>query len=234
MFNVCSRAERIVLHIPHSSSLFPTENNCWSEGINKHILHWTDWFTDWIFCSAAGCDGRIVPVSFPFSRFFCDVERLENDPLESVGQGIVYTDFQECHRSITEKDKAALLERYYHPHMDRLKSALSPKTFLVDCHSFPPELSDIEVCLGFNKDWSRPRNSLLLKVEESFRNHGFKTAINAPYSNSMAPKVPFIYRSMMIELNRKTYMSGPCDLDYEKAARVISAIGAAFMIILGK
>ena len=30
-------------------------------------------------------------VVFPYSRFVCDVEPLENDAMESIGQGIIYT-----------------------------------------------------------------------------------------------------------------------------------------------
>ena len=47
-----ARIERIVLHIPHSSPVFPKGYGDWSQGIDEHIVRWTDWFTDWIFCQA--------------------------------------------------------------------------------------------------------------------------------------------------------------------------------------
>jgi hypothetical protein len=50
-------------------------------------------------------DPRIHPVAFPWSRFFCDVERLENDPLEKSGQGIVYTSFEGINRNLTVQEK---------------------------------------------------------------------------------------------------------------------------------
>lgn len=75
--------DSIVLNIPHSSSEFPgTAKDGWENGIDEHIQRWTDWGTDRLFGMASSMDPRIHPVTFPWSRFFCDVERLENDPLE--------------------------------------------------------------------------------------------------------------------------------------------------------
>lgn len=44
---------------------------------------------------------------------------------------------------------------------------LSPASFLIDCHSFPPDLSDVEVCVGVNDDWSRPdaNNKEVIRLE---------------------------------------------------------------------
>lgn len=94
--------DSIVLNIPHSSSEFPgTAKDGWENGIDVHIQRWTDWGTDRLFGMASSMDPRIHPVTFPWSRFFCDVERLENDPLEKIGQGIVYSSFEGIGRNIT-------------------------------------------------------------------------------------------------------------------------------------
>lgn len=80
--------DSIVLNIPHSSSEFPgTAKDGWENGIDEHIQRWTDWGTDRLFGMASSMDPRIHPVTFPWSRFFCDVERLENDPLEKNRSG---------------------------------------------------------------------------------------------------------------------------------------------------
>lgn len=225
--------DRIVLHIPHSSPVFPMGYGQWSHGIEKHIVRWTDWFTDWIFCLAAGHDPRIIPVTFPFSRFFCDVERLENDPLASIGQGIIYTDFEDCHRRIGEREADEYCRAFYHLFMDRLRSSLSPSSFLIDCHSFPSDLSDVDVCIGFNDDWSRPEEELLKKTEAIFQGMGFRTGLNQPYSNSLSPSMPFAYRSMMIELNKRTYLNGPGELDRKRMQSVVSSLRRVFSCILG-
>ena len=204
----------------------------WSQGIEEHIVRWTDWYTDWIFCQAAIHDSRIVPVTFPFSRFFCDVERLENDPLESIGQGIVYTDFDECHRHIEEFERKRLHEEFYRTFMERLRCNLQPSVFLLDCHSFPPDLSDVDVCIGFNEDWSRPEDEILFQTKAVFESHGFKTGLNHPYSNSMSPAMPFTYTSMMIELNKKTYMGKSGELDSARMATVVSSLQRVYGLIL--
>ena len=71
--------KRIVLHIPHACPILPFGLSGWDEGILHEIVRWTDWYTDWLFVPSSGPDSRIIPVTYPFSRFFCDVERLEND-----------------------------------------------------------------------------------------------------------------------------------------------------------
>ena len=229
-----ARIERIVLHIPHSSPVFPKGYGRWSQGIDEHIVRWTDWFTDWIFCQAAIHDSRIVPRSFPFSRFFCDVERLENDPLESIGQGIVYTDFGECHREIGDVESKRLHEDFYGAFMDRLRCNLQPSSFLLDCHSFPSDLSDVDVCIGFNADWSRPEDEILFQVKAVFESLGFKTGLNHPYSNSISPVMPFAYPSMMIELNKRTYMRESGELDSARTAVVVSSLKSVYGLILDR
>jgi len=207
---------------------------CWSNGIDEHIVRWTDWYTDWIFCQAAINDCRIVPVSFPFSRFFCDVERLENDPLESVGQGIVYTDFGECHRKISNDESRRLHNEFYSAFVERLRYNLHPSAFLVDCHSFPPDLSNVDVCIGFNEDWSRPEDEILFQTKAIFESFGFKTGLNHPYSNSISPVMPFAYPSMMIELNKKTYMNESGELDSKRMAVVVSSLKRVYGLILDR
>ena len=223
-----------MLHIPHSSPVFPKGYGRWSQGIDEHIVRWTDWFTDWIFCLAAIDDSRIVPVSFPFSRFFCDVERLESDPLESIGHGIVYTDFGECHRNIGDAESKRLHEEFYRAFTERLRSNLQPSAFLLDCHSFPSDLSDIDVCIGFNEDWSRPEDEILFQTKAIFESLGFKTGLNHPYSNSISPVMPFTYPSMMIELNKRTYMRESGELDSARTAVVVSSLKSVYGLILDR
>ena len=225
------RAERIVLHIPHSSPVIPKGYRDWDTGIMDHVFRWTDWFTDWIFCTAANGDSRIVPVVFPFSRFFCDVERLERDPLDSIGQGIIYTQFDGCTRHISASERAVLFERYYQAHMAILRKSLTPTSFLLDCHSFPKDLSSVDVCIGTNNDWSRPPGRILHQVSDVFEANGYSVGINHPYSNSISPIMSFHYSSLMIELNKRLYLDENEELDYESACRVISILETVFSII---
>ena len=95
-----ARFDRIVLFIPHSSDRL--DKSSWSGDIDAAVNRWTDWHTDKIFYSD---DERIKKLIVPFSRFYCDTERLIADPMESIGQGIAYTRIEGCTRELSEQQK---------------------------------------------------------------------------------------------------------------------------------
>ncbi len=224
----------IVLHIPHASPVLPFGRSGWDEGIEKEINRWTDWYTDWLFASLSMVDPRIVSITYPFSRFFCDAERLENDPLEAIGQGRVYSRFGLLKRTLS-KDELAFALTSYREHKERLVGALlrgGPRTLLVDCHSFPEDLSDVDVCIGVNDDWSRPEDTMLKRVLEHFQKMGYRTEINDPYSNSVSPDCGMLYHSLMIEVNKRTYMRGETILDLSRAALLRITLDTMFLSLI--
>lgn len=222
---------RIVLNIPHSSPLFPFGKECWENGIDAEIQRWTDWYTDWLFQPS---DARIIPVSYPFSRFFCDVERLENDPLESIGQGVVYERFNGLKRSLSSADVRWLKESYSE-HLFRLQSLISDsRTLVLDCHSFPADLSDIEVCIGFNDDWSRPSDKMIDYIKSVFLDEGYIVGVNNPYSNSITPSSRYAYKSLMIELNKSLYLDGENSLAISRAQHIRGIIQKIYCRLLRK
>lgn len=228
------RIERIVLHIPHASPVFPFGRSGWEEGIEKEISRWTDWYTDWLFASSSRLDPRIVAVAYPFSRFFCDAERLENDPLEAVGQGRVYRRFGNLERTVLKEELEFAL-RSYGEHRERLVKALStygPGTLLVDCHSFPEDLSDVDVCIGVNDDWSRPEDALIQRAVGHFTSRGYSARVNEPYSNSVSPEEGFRYTSLMIEVNKRTYLQGMNEMNMRKALSIRRCIEDFFHSVL--
>lgn len=225
---------RIVLNIPHASPVFPFGRGGWEDGIQREIDRWTDWYTDWLFSSASRLDSRIIPVAYPFSRFFCDVERLENDPLEAVGQGIVYERFGDLKRSVSEGERVFAMQSY-REHHDRLRRAITGEdTLLVDCHSFPSDLSDVDICIGINEDWSRPEGHILDGAMRSFTSRGYKVGINTPYSNSMAPLCASPYSSMMLEVNKKAYLLATGKLDQEKGRMLRETIEMILLSMLAE
>ena len=94
----------------------------------------------------------------------------------------------------------------WHNHQERLRSNLCPNALLLDCHSFPSEMSDVDICIGYNEDWSKPNKEAIELAVNLFEDCGYKVGINEPYSNSETPDCPFTYQSMMLEVNKKTYM----------------------------
>ena len=63
-------ADRIVLNIPHSSFQFPFGYDAWDNGIHIDMERLTDIFTDKLFIPDTS-QPEIIPVIFPYSRFFC-------------------------------------------------------------------------------------------------------------------------------------------------------------------
>ena len=84
---------------------------------------------------------------------------------------------------------------------------LNSDSLLIDCHSFPSSVNkDVQVCIGYNDDESKPSKHLFHMICDAFTDAGYKVGINAPYSNSLTPIKPIEYRSVMIEVNKSVYM----------------------------
>ena len=72
---------------------------------------------------------------------------------------------------------------------------------------FHSDLSDIDICIGYNDDWSKPSDEVLDFVVSTFKDNGYKVGLNVPYSNSLSPKIDGkTYSSFMIEVNKRCYM----------------------------
>ena len=200
--------KRIVLNEPHASveGLYDNQLSFWNideRFINDIVLKWTDWHTDFLFHGYRSENIRMV--RFPYSRFIVDAERLWDDPLEQHGQGIVYKQFDGYTRSVPEENEQQLLG-LWHWHQQRLRDNLCEGALLLDCHSFPSEMSDVDICIGYNEDWSKPNKQTLELAVSLFEDSGYKVGINEPYSNSETPDCPFAYQSMMLEVNKRAYM----------------------------
>lgn len=211
--------ERIVLNEPHASveGLYDERLSFWNiddRFINDIVLKWTDWHTDYLFHGFR--DENVRTVRFPYSRFIVDAERLWNDPLEQSGQGIVYKCFGGYIRLVPEEAEAQLLD-LWHWHQQRLSGHLCEGALLLDCHSFPHEMSDVDICIGFNEDWSKADKTTIELAVNLFEDSGYRVGINEPYSNSETPASPFLYQSMMLEVNKKAYMkAGTLQLSRDK------------------
>ena len=199
--------DNLVLHIPHAG-ISGLDSTCWSDKLSllNEVRRWTDWYTDVIFVPDEVASLKIHSIIATNSRFVVDMERLIDDPLNEVGQGIIYTSCSEVYREVDVEEQERLM-KCYTSHQEELKSLLNEHSLLIDCHSFPSELSEVDVCIGVNDDWSRPSDFVIGIVKEGFERQGYKVRVNKPYSNSIAPVTNFIYSSLMIELNKRIYMN---------------------------
>ena len=199
---------RIVLNEPHASieGMYDDQLSGWridERFINEVVFRLTDWHTDFLFHGFR--HPKIRTVRFPLSRFIVDAERLWNDPMEAIGQGIIYRHYDGYRRHVTTESEAKLL-CLWKGHQQKLKSNLCESALLLDCHSFPEEQGDVDICIGFNEDWSKPDRELLAYAVNLFEDNGYSVGINYPYGHSEAPACPFAYQSMMLEVNKRVYL----------------------------
>lgn len=225
------KIDHILLNIPHSSTIIPV--NTWEGDISRCVQEWTDLHTDTLFAPSEPCAERVAPVIFPVSRFFCDAERLTDDPMEDIGQGIYYTDFEECHRE--NDDILCQYATQLHTwHRNLLGDYIKEDTLLIDCHSFPSKVAPgIHINIGFNNDWSRPSDELIQMVKEHFEASAYRVGINTPYSNSITPPSEHPYSSFMIELNKSIYMNEASGMMHPHATLLQNMIIQLYQKLLG-
>lgn len=208
----------MVLHIPHSSTIIPEENdplNLSDEDFNLM----TDWFTHELFHHPYSSK-----VIFNISRLYCDVERFRDDNLEqmaSKGHGVVYT-MGATNNKIRENLTQAeyIKKKYYDKHHLSLTQTINknlslfPKVVLVDCHSFSdtPLIHEDssnrpDFCIGINEGNKPP---FLDDIISLITQEGYSVLINDPFSGVLVPEL-FLdnsdVKAIMIEVNRKLYLT---------------------------
>ncbi len=230
MQNMNGYFEKIILAIPHATRNFDLK--LWDNAalVSKDADHWTDWFTDEIFDWK---HPRVASVVGKVSRFDCDLERLETDPMESVGRGRFYTlSHSGARRNLSSEFIESGLAQWK-DYRKQLVDQLRPGALLIDCHSFPSDVHPVDICIGFNSDWSTPAKPMLAMVIDHFEQCGFSVGINEPFSNSITPEAGFAYTSMMIELNKQIYMDEVSLQLSNGALKVRRCLEALYQKLLG-
>lgn len=222
LFNQLFKLDEIFFHIPHSNSYIPSYKGYDLTLIDEEINLTTDWYTDQIF------DIRVVDkLITPFSRVFCDVERLPDDreSMLSIGRGFFYTSTVngKLLRTDVNNLKETIYKNYYLDHHKKLNSLTKDKLekydrcLLIDCHSFndlpiPTDSSQDEyrpdICIGYNNHTDM---YLLNYFTAFFESHNFNVEVNYPYYGAMIPSdyedKDYRVKSIMIEINKGLYMN---------------------------
>ena len=209
----------VILHVPHSSTVIP--NGCQFLLTESQLALELDKITDHHTQTLFHCMGA-AKIVFPVSRLVVDPERFIQDPMESVGMGVVYTHTSdgEVLRDISDADRLALINTYYHPHHTALTRMVDNcleqhgRCLIIDCHSFPAQP------LPYEKDMNRPdicigtdayHTSAQLKdcLSKAFEASGYHVTIDSPFSGSIVPLKHYHLdprvSSIMIEVNRSLY-----------------------------
>lgn len=220
----------VLLHIPHASTYIPDEYrgsySIDADALALENLRLTDLYTDELYV-LPNADRAV----FPVSRFLVDAERFSDDAQESMaarGMGVLYTVTTQLTPLRPAPDaalRAALLNRYYHPHHDGLNAwadramAKAGKCLLIDCHSFPSKslpyelqnqsLDRPEICIGTDDFHTPPE--LRAAMRDHFKGLGYWTGIDEPFAGSLTPGAHYgrnaNVKSFMIEVRKDLYMN---------------------------
>lgn len=211
-----------ILHIPHAGNEIPNFDNYLlpkEKIIQEHYLL-TDLGTNKLF------NTPFTSLLFPYSRVYCDVERLpdEQEEMFAKGRGFYYThtDNGELLRSIKEKNEVKKIYENWHLKLEKSVQKKLDKygtATIIDCHSFAdiPFSSDLDqsknrpdFCLGTD-NFHTPAY-LLNFIKQRLENEGYSVHINSPYSGTIVPlkyyKTNNNVHSIMVEVNRKLFQKG--------------------------
>ncbi len=240
-----SNHNNLIIHIPHSSLEVPKyfKDNLLvdKEYFNKENIFISDYKVD-----------NFVPKNYPniikfnYSRMFCDVEKYLDDSKEEMskyGMGALYTKDSNGKEFVkrTKEEKDYIITNYYKKHHQSLDNMIEKllskniKPIIIDLHSFSDEFvskvlkkeNNPDICIGINKD--NYDINLLIKTINHFSSYNYSIQINYPYSGSIiSNKYPEI-TSIMIEINKRIYLSN--EDDYNKLYKCMMEYYKLFDII---
>lgn len=223
------RASPVVAHVPHAGTRIPaTERRALlldDAGLAHELLVMTDHHTDALFAWVVA-QGATALVN-QWSRLVMDPERFEDavqEPMELVGQGVVYTRASDG-RALRQGDaraRARLVDELYRPWHRALSTlvdealAAFDACLVLDCHSFgtvplPSEADQDpgrpDVCVGTD-GWHTPP-SLADALEAALRAEGFVVRRDSPFAGALVPaehhrRDPRV-RAVMLEVRRGLY-----------------------------
>lgn len=245
----------VILHIPHASVFIPADEldlYCVGQDrLRQENLRLADLHTDDLYHLDGA--GRAV---FPISRFCVDAERFSDDtqePMAARGMGVLYTvgtDLSVIRPHIPESRRTALLEKYYWPHHNLLDQMAADciaehgYCLIFDCHSYPSRPLPYEL---ENRDLLRPpigvgtdrfHTPVLLRdnIAAAFREKGYETGIDTPFSGSLVPNAFYgkdkRVMSVMMEIRKDLYMdeeTGARNVRFSRVQEDVAAIMAAIV-----
>ncbi len=221
----------VILHIPHDSSVIPSEVRSQfllsDAELKLELQHMTDHFTHALFAEPHG-DATVVRA--PVSRLVIDVERFPDDtaePMASRGMGAIYevtSHLAPLRRKLSSMERETLMLTWYHSHHNRLEAAVSNavemygRCLVIDCHSFPgtalpyenanPEVERPDICIG--SDPYHTSGTLEQAFVSTFSRDGWRVAVNDPFAGALVPasryRVDPRVTAVMVEVNRDLYL----------------------------
>lgn len=140
--------------------------------------------------------------------------------MSSKGMGYLYNrliDGTPFDRSVFgAKEYSTQFYMHYHALLAKSLENIGEGAILLDLHRFNPQpiACDLDqkpnrpdICIGFNEDNTKPKESALKLITDYLTEQGLKVVYNTPFSGSMTTNTKVKYTSLMIEVNKKCYLS---------------------------
>ena len=229
-FDTPALPDWVLFHVPHDSTFIPPSERSRllldDAELKAELLRMTDHWTFDLFAQGIP-EGRVV--RSPVSRLVVDVERFEEDAVETMasrGMGAVYkrtSDGKELRRSLVSWQREELMNAWYIPHHHRLTEAVERaldnhgQALLIDAHSFrsqplPYELDQRldrpDICIGSDEFHTPPQ--LEEAFLHAFSSTGWTVRLNTPFAGVLVPMRHYgeerRLAAVMIEANRALYV----------------------------
>lgn len=249
----CEMPPWVVFHIPHDSTVIPSEVKDQfvlnEKELSRELIKMTDHHT---YHLINGNFPKSQMVRFPVSRLVVDVERFESDSDEHMatrGMGVIYKSTHELkplRRPLLPEEREYLLSKWYRPHHALLTSAVDKAlnefqwALVIDVHSFPtlplPYETDLtayrpEICIGFDSYHSTAEG--IHELSRCFEIQGFEVGVNTPFAGALVPAKHFRkvkrVQAVMIEIRRDLYIDESTGFLNERAGVVQERLKNALM-----
>ncbi len=208
----------ILAWVPHTGLFLPNIDNSskWDK-LSQDALILADYQVDVLY--------KFLPnrITSRYSRFAVDLERYLDDkqePMSAKGMGYLYNRLIEG----TPFDRAvfgetSIFTEYYkqkHAELKKAVESIGDGCVLLDLHSFNPKPIECDmdktpnrpdICLGFNEDETKPTENTLKAIKDYLEDNCLKVAYNTPFSGSMTTNTKVKYKSLMIEINKRCYLT---------------------------
>lgn len=184
----------MIVHVPHSSPKIPKCSILNKSLSLEHLTKHTDLYTDILFKPD---NDEITELVYKKSRFYCDVERLLNDPLDAKGNGLFYekvpgTDIKIRDKITDHVEYTLVMKEYYDWHFNLQQASEKyfktyGKCIIIDAHSFSWDQTEYldnelpDICIGVNIDTT---SDLIDNAVKVFEKSGYSVAIDFPFSNA--------------------------------------------------
>lgn len=222
--------ETICFHIPHASLYIPADYRRTSlidaPALQKENRLLCDLGVEQLLPTKLR---KKAAVCFPYSRLYCDVERLDDahEPMSARGMGVVYTHtMRGVHMFAPDDTHRVEIQKLYDRHhamlCARVRARLREKgrCTLIDLHSFADEAVEVmfgctdtpDICLGTDAMYTP--TPLVMHFYNAFTKHGYRVQWNRPYQGVLVP-ARYLHRAeprlqaIMLEINRRVYRPAP-------------------------